>query len=104
MRLPGNAANSLNIPIQAVEAMIKIGIHEKRLVRVGDRIFTASAMEAIVAKLHAEFADRYFHPRDLRNLLGYSRLWTDQLSDTLVNQGHLLKGEDGWKLEQRYER
>jgi hypothetical protein len=100
MITPSDAANALNIPIQAVEAIIKIGIHENRFVRVGDRIFTTARLDALVDTLRMKFGERVFHPRELRETLGYSRQWTDQLAFTLEAQQLLGKSDEGWILKQ----
>jgi hypothetical protein len=98
--LPNDAASLLNIPLQAVEAVVKIGIHEQRLVRVGDRVFTIGRLNALVAKLQEQFGVEPFHPRDLREALGYSRQWTDRLADVLVLRELLVRDEGGWRLQQ----
>jgi hypothetical protein len=98
--IPNDAANVLNIPIQAVEAIIKLGIHEQRLIRVGDRIMTPATLDRILTSVRSKVGSRAFHPREWREALGYSRQWSDQLAETLESKGVLVKAEGGWKLEQ----
>ena len=95
-----DAANSLQMPVQAVEAVAKLGIHENRLVRVGDRLVTMTMLRATVTELHGRFGDRPLHPREVREALGFSRQRNDELADALERQGLLARSDEGWRLKQ----
>ena len=95
------ASNALHMPVQAAEAVVKIGIHENRVARIGDRVMTVKGLAAIYDRLHAKFGLRTFHPRELRETLGDSRQGTDQLADTFQARGWLDRDEEGWRLKQR---
>ena len=81
-------AESLVVPVQAVEEIIRIGLEAGELVRVGDGLFyTKRQLEQVTQKVKEEFSDKKFTASEFRAMLGTSRKYAIPLLEFLDARG-----------------
>ncbi|MCH7904885.1 MAG: selenocysteine-specific translation elongation factor [Armatimonadetes bacterium] len=81
-------AESLVVPVQAVEQIIGVGLEAGELVRVGDGLFyTKRQIQQVTEKVRENFADKKFTASEFRGMLGTSRKYAIPLLEFLDARG-----------------
>jgi len=97
---PLDAAREMQMPPEAAQAVVNLGVSAGRLVSIGPEVYTCRAFQALVADLRTKFGDASFQPREVREALGEGRVWVDHFADVLSGKGLLERFPGGWRLQQ----
>ena len=95
-----DAARDMNMPQEAANSVVGLGVSAGRLVLIGSEVCTRHAFDALVADLRSKFGENSFEPREMREALGASRVWVDRFADVLGRNGLLERFPGGWRLKQ----
>lgn len=81
---PGDLAREMGVPVQAVEAVLKIGADAGEAVRLDSALwYSSKTLSGIASKAREEFKDRPFSASEFRDVFGTSRKYAIPLLEHL---------------------
>lgn len=98
---PQAIADRIRVPVQAVEAILRLGVESEELRQIADDfVLLASQTSSLREKLLEVFGDRPFTAAEFRDAFGTSRKYAIPLLEYLDSQGITLRQGDVRRVRQ----